>query len=56
MTHSTVVESILAQHSFACALVTRGALCDCRPTAATPDLMAALAASRGVARTVQQGQ
>jgi hypothetical protein len=54
--HTTVAESILAQHTFACALVTRGALCDCHPTAAKPDLMAALAASRGVARTGQQGQ
>jgi hypothetical protein len=54
--HNTVVASILAQHTFACALVTRGALCDCHPTSAKPDLVAALAACRRVAGAVQQGQ
>jgi len=52
----TVVASILAQHMFSCALVTRGALCDCYPTAAEPDLLAALAATRGRQKAGSEGQ
>lgn len=56
MTHTSVVQSILAQHTFACGLVTCGAICDCCPPLVKPDLMTALAASRVGSRTGTPGQ